>query len=311
MTHDMTSSLQTFLESRAPNSRRAACGLTGVLVAALALAACSNPATPSPPIVPPPPPPPPNTPPVILSLTAARATLEVNESVQLSAVVEDLESTADQLVFFWSAPIGSFVGQGAQVEWRPSLDAPTPATPALTLTIVERYPGVDSLGKIATFEHRVSRSVSVRLHNSPKELGDMGISFLEKFSNSLISPEACLVDFSSRCAGRQAELEDIQENRELFVILSRELGAPRVTSLTKYVRADVRISCAFVSRRLKCPPGEAGCVVGSLDRANGDCRMTAVYEQARWWLCESRFSGNTLLPAGMKQFFGSVAFDSS
>jgi hypothetical protein len=230
--------------------------------------------------------------------------MEVNETVLLSAVVEDQESTADKLAFVWSSPGGAFLGEGTQVNWQPSSDMTTPGNPVLTLTVVETYPGLTDQGKLATLEHRVSRSVSVRLHNSPRELGDMGVAFLQKFANSSISPEACLVDFSDSCSGKKSELGDIQRNRENFLILERSLGEPRVTSLTKYSRADVSISCSFGSKRVKCPSGSSGCVVGAIERVSGTCRLTAVYEQARWWLCDSRFSGSGLSPS-MKLFFGS------
>jgi hypothetical protein len=273
------------------------------------LMACTPPTTPSPPNPPPPPPPPPHSPPVITSLIASRGTLEVSESVELTAAVQDQESANDQLTFVWSAADGSFTGQGLRVTWQAPATLTTPANPVLILTVVESYKGVNAQGQTVPLEHRISRSVTVRVHNSVKELGDMGRSFLQKFATSSVSPEACVLDFSDGCSGKKAELADIQRNRVNFVILDSRLGEPRVTNLSRYTRADISMSCFFESRRVTCPPGSAGCVVGAIERVSGTCRLTAVYEQARWWLCESRFSGTSLLSPGMRLFFGSAALD--
>jgi hypothetical protein len=281
---------------------RACRAATAICLAAL-VAACSSPVTPTPPVQPPPPPPP-NTPPAITSLTASLATLETTEAVQLVAEVTDAESTTAQLTLQWSAPGGTFTGEGLSVSWQASPGLVTPADVALTLTVVERYQGLNAQGQVATLEHRAIRSVTVRVHDSVKEIGDMGVSFLQKFATSSVSPDACLVDFSDNCRGKASEREDIERNRENFLILDSTLGTPRVTNLTKYSRADIRIACAFESRRLKCSPGDSDCVVGGVEEANGTCRLTAVYEQARWWLCSSNFDPASTLSPAMRLFFG-------
>jgi hypothetical protein len=132
----------------------------------------------------------------------------------------------------------------------------------------------------------------------------MGVSFLTKFGTTSVSPDACLVDFSDNCRGKAEEREDIVRNRENYVILDYDLGTPVVSSLAAFSSAEVRIPCFFRSRIVKCPAGGGSCVVGSTEVANGTCRLTAVYEQARWWLCESRFLAPASLSPAMRRFFG-------
>ena len=259
------------------------------------------------PIQPPPPPPPPNTPPVITSLTASRVTLEKNETVQLTAVVTDAESGPERLQIIWSSTDGTFTGQGLSQTWAPAPSLVTPIEMPLTLTIVESYQGLNAQGVATTLEHRVNRSVTVRIHDSVKELGDMGVSFLNKFADSELSPDACLVDFSDSCRGKASEREDIESNRENFLVLDHTLGAPRVTNLSRYTRGNITISCAFESRRLKCPANDEDCDVGDIEEASGTCRLEAIYERGRWWLCTSNFSSSSDLSPGMRLFFGASA----
>jgi hypothetical protein len=40
------------------------------------------------------------------------------------------------------------------------------------------------------------------------------------------------------------------------------------------------------------------------ERVSGDCDLTSVYEQRRWWLCTSNFNNGVLHPF-MRAFFGS------
>ncbi|MGH9372929.1 MAG: hypothetical protein ACRD15_15505, partial [Vicinamibacterales bacterium] len=72
---------------------------------------------------------------------------------------------------------------------------------------------------------------------------------------------------------------------------------------TPWVRGEMTVQCEFSSRRKNCPPGsDSSCRVGAIQNVEGICDLTAVYEQQRWLLCESRFNGR-LLPI-MQGFFG-------
>src|SRR5262245_24233846 len=100
---------------------------TGRLAAAASLAALSllvmrcgsaAPTMPTPPVSPQPPPPA-NTPPAIQSLSASSPRVEADEEIEVTAVVVDAETQADQLTYTWSAAPanGTFVGSGQQVRW--------------------------------------------------------------------------------------------------------------------------------------------------------------------------------------------------
>jgi hypothetical protein len=127
---------------------------------------------------------------------------------------------------------------------------------------------------------------------------------LRKFADSSVSPQACVVDFSDNCSGKDDELDDIEDNRDKYRILSSSLGTPRINSIARHQRAEVSLSCSFESRVIRCEPGETDCTVGEVSRVRGTCRLTAVYQQARWWLCESRFSSSSGLTPSMMRFFG-------
>lgn len=221
----------------------------------------------------------------------------------MTAVVEDEETPADRLSYEWSAEAGAFTGTGASVTWRAASGVSTPVDQALRLTVVEAYLGLNDAGQIVSKEHRVTGQVSVRVHNSPKELGDMGVKFLNLFADSSVSPEGCLVDFTDTCPGKLDELSDIRNNREFYLIRSHSLGQPAVSVTSPFNSAEMHIACTFESEFRKCPPSVPGCTVGSVVIGSGDCYLTARYEQARWWLCDSRYFAASLTPA-LKHFFG-------
>jgi hypothetical protein len=67
------------------------------------------------------------------------------------------------------------------------------------------------------------------------------------------------------------------------------------------VQADMNVACSFTSKIKQCAAGDTKCVVGSVGTVAGDCTLTGVYEQQRWWLCDSHFTGSTV-PAGFQMF---------
>jgi hypothetical protein len=275
-----------------------------ILVARLALlgapfiAACGSPAAPTPP-------PPSNAAPTIRSLSVSQSRIELGESVEVTATIEDAESSLDKLKLIWTSEGGQFTGQGNTVTWKPAATLATPADPILTVTVVEPYQALDARGRIVTTEHRVTGSTTLRVHDSRRELGELGRSFLTLFATSSVSPEVCVANFSDGCPGKREEREDIEFNREHFLILSSRLGDPNLTRLSRYNDAEMLIPCTFESRILKCPNGPGTCDLGSISRVRGDCRLTAVYEQSRWWLCVSNFiNASSYVSPAMRAFFG-------
>jgi hypothetical protein len=140
------------------------------------------------------------------------------------------------------------------------------------------------------------------VHDSPKELGDLSLGFLGDFANSSVSPSTCVSNFSTNCKGKADEKADIDANREHFFILNSSLQLKSVRVATSGLTADMTVGCSFTSRIVKCDAGDTKCVVGSIGTVAGNCTLTGVYEQQRWWLCESHFSG-AQVPLGFKAFF--------
>jgi hypothetical protein len=266
------------------------------VAAAAALASCgggsnSQPISPGPitqPVTPP------NTPPVIESIVASASRTEVEADVTLTATVRDAETAVSLLRFEWKADVGTITGEGPSVKWRAAKGATTPSDQTIRLTVTETYG--------AGLQNVVNgTSPAIRLHDSQKELGELSLGFLGDFANSSVSPSACVREFSDSCRGKAAEKGDIESNREHFVIMGSALRLKSVAVHESGLRANMTVGCSFTSRIIKCEPGSSGCVVGSVGTVAGDCLLTGVYEQGRWWLCDSNFNG-AVVP-GFQSFF--------
>jgi hypothetical protein len=292
--------------------RRRALALV-VASAALAVAACGGSSS----ITPSPTPggggggvtPSPNTPPTIKSIVASDTRAEVGVPITVTATVEDLETPVANLTYAWTAPTGTFSGTGGTVTWVAGSDATTPADVILTLTVTERY-----TSGAATAENKTTGTVTVRLNNSPKELAELSLRFLGDFANSKISADKCVAEFSdatSTCArGKKDEFNDIEDNRHDFEILASTLRHTGLTIAPSRLSATVHTFCSFTSKVITTQPRDESCLngacpYGSVGTATGDCWTTNVYEQGRWWLCESHFmSKSGLLSPFERAFFG-------
>ena len=237
-----------------------------------------------------------NTPPVIETIVASASRTEVDTDVTLTATVRDSETAVSQLRFEWKADIGTITGEGASVKWRAAKGVTTPSDQTIRLTVTEPY---------GTGQQNVVNGSSpvIRLHDSQKELGDLSLAFLGDFANSSVSPSTCVRNFSDSCAGKAEEKSDIESNREHFAITNSSLRLQSVRVGTSGLTADMSVACSFTSRIVKCEPGSVGCVVGSVGTVAGDCALTAVYEQQRWWLCTSNFLNGVPVPLAFRSFF--------
>ena len=278
----------------------------------------------------------PNTPPVITTLTAqgTRANqpagmADLNEAINVTATVTDTETPQDQLTYEWSAPSGTFQGTGRAVIWRAPASAQTPINFTLTATVVERYIEPDAQGLPVQREHRVNRTVTVRVHNSIAEIGALATEFLTLFSTSTVPPNAVMNGFSRTCDGGRAfdsEFRDVEKNRCLYNITSFFVGAPATTQNFRGVcsilfgnetRSHVADGCATVPVRwvstvrpgaLSCPvletaPGGGPLVPGMQITTIGTDMVTAFYETDRWRLCHSDFAGTSTSPFGTTSGF--------
>jgi len=131
--------------------------------------------------------------------------------------------------------------------------------------------------------------------------GQMAVAFLNRFSTSSVSPQECLVDFTTSCRGTFDELSDITYNRAHYQIEGARLGQPAVTINASRTTANIQIPCSWDSRVTKCET--ADCTVGSYESVGGTCILSAVREPAGWKMCTSNFSGSAVTP-GARNFFG-------
>ena len=227
---------------------------------------------------------------------------EVDTEITLTASVKDEETPIDQLKFEWKADGGTFSGEGASVKWRAPRDITTPADYSVVLTVTETYGAPDSFG-VRPRNVATGTSPAIRVHNSPKELGDMSLLFLSDFANSTVPASVCVRNFSDNCAGKFNERDDIESNRRDFDIIDSSLNLRRVSVASNGMSASMTVACAFTSRIKACSgTHNPACKVGGTEKVQGNCNLTAVYEQKRWWLCVSTFDG-VLVPS-MRGFFG-------
>lgn len=268
----------------------------------MVFAGCSDPPSSPGPVPPPPPVQTPNNPPVIDAITVSESRIEADQEITVTATVRDAETAVDQLTFAWSADAGSFSGSGPSVKWRAPKERQTPLNYTLRLTVTENYGAQTSTG--AQSQHIVNgTSPQVRVHDSLKEIGDMALRFLRSFADSAVSADTAIQEFSDSCAGKQAEKEDIQDNRRDFDILSSQLNLSTARVRSAWSRGEATVRCAFTSRRKYCgPDAPRGCRVGAIESVAGNCNLNTVYEQQRWLLCDSTFDGTLL--SSMRGFFG-------
>jgi len=210
---------------------------------------------------------------------------DLDEEVAVTAVVEDPDTPAERLMFEWSAEEGSINGTGASVTWRAPADAGTPKVIVLTVKVSD--PGSNT----------TTGTVSVSLHNSRKEVGDLSRQFLLDFSDSKNDAAFVVRNFSKspRCeADRDEEFNEIDANRMTYQIVGSSIGPASVniqfaSSPCSYKPRDGD-ACAAVPSRWDsvCKPGVT-CTPG---RTQGTDYVTAIYEQTEWRLCASYFQGN-------------------
>ena len=247
------------------------------------------------PITPTPETPPANALPVIDGMTAqgSRAKepasfADAGESVTVTAKVHDEETAADQLLYTWTASVGTFGGSGATVTWTAPASVAAPSDVTVSLRVTEKY------GSSLQFQHSVDGSATLSLHDSIREVGEMARQFLLDFSDSSVPVDVVMRNFSkARCpdpSDVDSEIDDVARNR-------RER---RITGFT------VGPAATTVSFGGRCPYGLAhgdGCAIvpvlwadielsnGRPSTTSGNDIVAAAYASAdhRWWLCASSY----------------------
>lgn len=264
----------------------------------------------------------PNSPPVINSLAVQTPRPEqpiafaaIGDRVTLSATVSDTETLPANLSYEWTAlpNIGTFSGSGPSLQWTAPATVSAPVSVTLILTVIERYQIADSQGLPQDREHRVQAVHQLRVHDTLREVGDMAVDFLTRFSNSSITdPDVVLHNFSRTCdggSGYREERGDILDNRRDWIITAfsagtvtrseYEFGADNACSrTTKRTAGDFCVEVPWQWSN-RCAPGSphAFCnpPTGSstfTETTKGVDFVSAVYEVDRWRLCHSRWEPN-------------------
>jgi hypothetical protein len=268
-----------------------------VFVVALFVSGCGGSTSKPTPVTPPPVVEPPvvrNDTPVIASMAISSPRVEADQSVVATAYVSDAETPLDQLTYQWSAtPVdGVFTGTGPIATWRAPKQQTTPDLYTLKVLITEKY---TSGGQPK--ENSVSSTVEVHYNDSPKEIMQISMRFVtELFSTVTISPQQAVADFSDSCSGKDYELNDVTNNRNNFQILSGTYTNVTVSPNADRTYADVSGTCVFKD----IPKDPKSPFFGKTETVTGICRLTAIYEKWKWWLCSSNFDGLGVTANGLR-----------
>ncbi len=245
----------------------------------------------------------PNLPPVIASLkvqstqpNAPPDFADLNEDVPVTAVVTDDLTPVSELVYEWSATLGTVTGTGASVRWRAPAAAATPVAVTLTLKVSE--PPAGGAGSLSS-----TAKSTIALHDSAREVRDLSYQFLLEFSQQALPPEQIVRNFYTGCPGRADELTDVTNNQKNFKINSYKVDASFPVTINFSGRCPFRTKagdgCAQVPVEWKstCLTSDTSvCIKDRTYTSTGTDQLTAVYRQSRWWLCDSDFDGSSTSP---------------
>lgn len=206
---------------------------------------------------------------------------DLNETINITALVTDADTAAASLTYTWSADIGTIAGTGSKVTWQAPGSATTPGKATITL-------------KVSDGGSEVTGTSSVGLHDSTKEIGDMATLFLVNFSKTEVPVDTVMQDFTPDCPGAAAERQDVVNNRNGFVITSWNVQPPQVTvgfgagcnTVHGVKQGD---GCSYSQVRW-----DSNKVGGGTDSVEGIDQIAAVFLSDRWWLCSSDFDGHHL-----------------
>ena len=243
-----------------------------------------------------------NAAPVVKSIAVSDTRVEVGTPITLTATVEDAETPVASLSYAWTIPGGTVSGTGAAVSWTPGEDLVTPGDFTLKLTVTETYTSAGTQK-----QNTASGEVSVHVNNSPKELRELSLRFLGDFANSKVSPEKCVSEFSNSCNGKKDELADIDDTRHDYEHIGSTLRHTSLSINADRVRATVHTFCSFTVKVITTQPRDepcqnGKCPLGSVGSSTGDCWTNNVYENGRWWLCDSHFTPQRSLLASPGTF---------
>lgn len=261
---------------------RSISGFCAALMLSIALAGCSKSPT-----GPTPQPPPAVPAPIIGNVSVAATRAEAGQDVAVTATVEDGAPTASALTYQWTANVGTVTGTGASAVWRLNKGViSSGADVVITLTVVKPYQALEN-GQLVSREHRISKAATAfRAHDSNAEVSRIVLTFLvDYFGKYEVSPDACLVDFSSSCPGTAEERDNIIDNRKRtnLRIVSTEARIGSIEFNGDRTFAWVVAPCKFT---------DVVVATGRQEWSSGNCELTAIYQQNRWWICNSNYRAN-------------------
>ncbi len=249
-----------------------------------------------------------NQPPVISSIRSVGTRInqasgfgDIGESVTLIATVTDAETPTSALTYAWTVAQGTVSGTGASVTWTlPATLASTPATVNATLMVTEQYTESGVAQRNTT-----TGTFAMSVHDSQKEILDMGQDFLELFSQSQYTPDQVLHNFSATCdggEGRSQEYGDVADNRTYYLQLPG-WSVSKVPPVTfnfggqcafRNYRADAcsRLAAHWYFTVIGLDPKVPNIHIGDHGESQGVDYVTAVLENDRWKLCHSGWSAN-------------------
>jgi hypothetical protein len=214
---------------------------------------------------------------------------DLGESLTVSATVPALSVP---LTYAWTATTGTISGSGPSVTWRAPQSLAVPGRAVISLTVTARYSAPGPGGVMVQHDLPAAASLTVRVHDSAREVGEMARKFLLLFSDSSVPPEVVVQDFLPNCGadgkGREYELSDVIFNRRTFEITAFQVGQPQVTVAfrgrcpfrNRAADACAHIHVVWTSREKS--TGRSGTVTG-IDH------VTAIHNGTRWGLCDSDF----------------------
>lgn len=219
---------------------------------------------------------------------------DVRETVDVAATVRDAETPLEELVYQWTATTGTFSGTGRAVTWTaPDSAATPPGLVTITLKVIENY---GHPGQPKIYSQDVTRTQTLALHDSVREVGDMAVRFLTEFSKPQTNQawQDIMKDFKASACPDPGEFEserlDVVRHYSFFFMHSYRIQPATVS-------VNFGGACSFRGRR-----GDACASVpvfwdstdrrdGTRGTATGIDHLAAAYSTAdsRWWLCSSDF----------------------
>ena len=213
--------------------------------------------------------------------------VEAGESIQIAATVQDDETASGDLAYAWSDDGLGGVFSALFEPWRVAWAAPHGVSPrafTFRLVVTENY----AVGGAPRSQQVSAATLPVHYNDSRFEVTRMATRFItELFSVYTVTPEEAVQDFTDSCPGKRSERRDIAGNRQAVQILSGVYSNQVVGLNNERTQATITGLCEF--RDIP----NSGPNAGRTQRIQGVCTMTAVYENWRWYLCDSKFDNVT------------------